>query len=295
VGYRASALGMCDKALVLARLGYEPSPVNKKLQAVYESGHKAEEWFRTTGNAKGVNFAQDSIRLDVPDTNASIVGHIDGLRQPTAGLRLVVEIKSQSTHLFAAWTDDAWHHDPLWKKYAWQVSAYLWGVGNGHGGPAELQLVRIRRPEHPDDDYQIHTSNYFKPFHSLNDLYERVWRIEQQTDLPTCDTPQFGCPYWTFHEEAEVVEDDDLDRACAHLKMAEKCAEMAEMEVKDAKEAVKTVLADRYESVEGKTAVSTLGGFSVKLTTFEKKAYDVKARHVDARTETRLTVTKGEG
>lgn len=271
VCYRASSFGGCDRALVAARLDYDPAAPPEALQRIFDAGHEAEEWL--TANHVQVDHAQETVTLDVGEV--SIVGHIDGYRDGR-----VVEIKSQSPAEYERWTPDSWTEDPLWRKYAWQTSIYMHALGCG------LELVRVRRPteEHLEPEFSHHF--YEKPFHTVAEIYDRVALIERYArdeSLPSCTTTRlYGCPYYQFHEGPELIEDTLLDEACHYYRMLQTEAKELDAKIKAAKERVMGALGERGE-------VETLGGWKVKQTTFEKKGYEVKAR-----TETRLTVTERE-
>jgi hypothetical protein len=270
VVYRASAFGGCERALTAARLGYEPAPPPASLQATYNAGHAAEEWFNTLTI---LDNQQDSVRLDIPGTNMSIIGHIDGMR-----LGRVVEIKSQSAAEFDKWTEDSWTTDPLWMKYAWQTSIYRFALGG-----VALELIRIRRPP-PDsgEGYSYKAHYYPHAFHGLDEIYYRARYLESLTELPPCTTTRtFGCPYYQFHEDRrELIEDSELDDACAAYTNAKTNEKYAKELVGLAKERVVKALRDRKD-------VATNGGWSVKHTTFA-----TKERVTPAGEQSRLTVSE---
>lgn len=295
--YRASSFGGCERALVAARLGYHPTPPPARLQQVFQAGHDAEDW--VLGKIH-VNSAQSSVRLDIPNTNCSIIGHVDGMKDLPKPLRCVVEVKSQSPKEFDKWTEDSWTTDTLWRKYAWQASIYMYAAGN-----ADLELVRVRRPEltfNSDGttttrDYEFTTHHYSQDhapiwFKSLISIYTKVQRVQDATELPPCDRdPAWGCPFWQLHEEEELVEDDELRRACDDFKLAQVNVKRTKEVEADRKAAVIKLL-DKYEAkVDGDktTRAVHMERFRVTLSTFP-----VKERVTKAHAETRLTVTSKE-
>ncbi len=271
--YRASTFGHCDRALTAARLQYPASPTPASLQTIFSAGHDAEAWYMS------VHELDDQQReVQLTHNNTAVRGHLDGTRTDNWDDKLVVvEVKSQSPALFDAWTPDLFTSDPLWQKYAWQFSIYMHATG------AELELVRIRRPEN-DESYQTAFYRLEKPLHSLSAIHARIDHLNDLAfteQLPACSTiPTFGCPYYQLHEGPSLSDDPALDsRARAFID--------AKLMTKLAKETEDGLKKELLKVLDGRTEVATLGGFSVKYSTFEKKAYQVAAR-----TETRLTVTE---
>ena len=282
--YRASSFGFCDRALTAARLGYPPSPPPASLQATFDAGHAAEDWYMALNPQ--LHSAQTPVQLH--HGNVCVRGHLDAVKNLPEPLRVIVEVKSQSPAEYACWTPDLFTSDELWKKYAWQLSVYMWAAGNPRGGNAELELVRIRRPEpdEPDEDYQVSYYHLERPFHSVACIRARIDHLNVLAgteQLPPCSVSAgFGCPYYQLHEGPELVDDVVLDLACERLKDLQAEQKALEALVKGAKRRV-------VELLDGRTEVATVGGFNVKYTTFEKKGYEVKPH-----TETRLTVTGGD-
>ena len=281
--YRASSFGTCDRALVAARLGYPSSPPPEALQRVFDGGNQAEEWYTANHPVQG---AQTELRLDIPDTDppVSIVGHVDGFEGDVGWY--VVEIKSQSPEMYDRWNEGLWTTDDLWMKYAWQTSVYQWAFQTDplRRYPAGLEVVRVRRPDDNNPDYQFSSRFYEIPFHPLSEIYARVHHLEElaaTSTLPPCNKGEvWGCPYYQLHEGPELVEDKELDRVCKGLKAAQLSEKFAKEEVGRWKDRVKEVLG-------GRTEISTTGGYSVKLTTFQ-----TKERYTPAGEQTRLTVTE---
>lgn len=298
--YRASSLGYCDKALVAARLNHTPSPAPAKLQATFDAGHDAETWVNTQLH---LTYQQDSVRLDIPGTDACVIGHIDGLEALPPPLLRVAEIKSQSPREYDRWTEDSWTRDPLWRKYAWQVSVYMHATGNARGDRAELALVRVRRPGpcdcdpdpgssyiHKTDcnsDHRFTVRVYTKPFHTLPEIYARVQYLEELAAnelLPACTANNaFGCPFFHLHEDdTEWLDDDEIDEACEDYAEARTDRDLADARVKVAKERLTKILG-------GPRKVQTRR-YRVTYAEVEVKEHVVKASK-----QQRLTVKEVDG
>ena len=269
VTYRASMFGGCDRMLVAAARGYTPSGPPEALQAIFEAGHAAEEWL---GSQVDLERQQEEVLLEA--NGSYIVGHIDGHRYGR-----IVEVKSQSPDLYDTWAPGLWYTDPLWIKYAWQVSAYMIATGD------ELELIRVRRPDSPGGHYRYSFHTYDRPFFYISDFRRRVNLLATMMEmdgLPECgkDARKWGCPFWQLHEERDAIHDPNLDMACENYQNAKDKVKRARADEDAAKALVLKVLGDRPD-------VLTTGGYSVKYTT-----YDVKEQVRKATTATRLTVTR---
>ncbi len=197
----------------------------------------------------------------------------------------IVEIKSQSPDLYDTWDETLWRTDGLWRKYAWQVSVYMYAASLDAAPFVPCHVVRVRRPDENGSPYQFSVHLITRPFHlrdAINWRARHLDTIAKHGELPACDTAMtWGCPFWQLHEDTrETVSDSELDEAARAYDDASLCVKKCEGEKKLAKERLVKILGDRTDVVTG-------GGWSVKYTAFEKREYVVAAR-----TETRLTVKK---
>lgn len=264
--YRASSFGGCDTALVAARLNYPASPPPGKLQQVFDAGNAAEGWV----NEKLIR-QQEEFRMDI-GPGVQIRGHIDGM-DPHPAAHRVIEIKSQSALMFDSWSEDSWTTDPLWVKYAWQVSIY------SHAFGAAVDVWRLDRGTRAISKHSV------SPFHTMDEIVARVRHLEglaREMILPECTAKSWGCPYYQLHEQDEAVADEELDEACSYYKFTQDKEKVAKRQVAEAKQRV-------IEVLRGRPKVSTFGGYSVKLSTFKKDEYTVKASE-----QTRLTITEAK-
>jgi hypothetical protein len=265
ITYRASALGSCTRALVAARQGFEAvSPFESALE-LFQAGHDEEERFTTKWP---LEKQQTEVVLSVTQ-KIQIVGHIDGAR----GGR-IVEIKSQSPDGWDKWTHDIWTTDPLWQKYAWQVSIYMIAQGSG------LELVRINR-----ETGKAVSTFYEMPFHTRQEIVERVLLIEMlaaENGLPeTCDKDDWICPYRYTHPTLEPVDDPELQNAVDSYFIMKGLADDYKEDFNTAKENLKEVLGNRKK-------VLLVSGATVTFSEYETKEHVVKASK-----QARLTVKKG--
>lgn len=203
--YRASGLASCTKALVAARLGFEPLPPPPEVAARFREGHDHEDlivrWLAERGTE--VVDREMAVELRVTD-KVSVVGHIDGRTRNRDG---VVEMKSQSQD---AWDDFArrgWESG-FFPKYKWQVSVYIQALKASY-----LKLVRKNRNT---GEHRIEI--VWEPFYSVADIRARVLRVEAlaraQEPPSTCDQKDYPCPYVYLHEgsgEVELLDDPAID------------------------------------------------------------------------------------
>jgi hypothetical protein len=265
VAYRASALGSCTRALVAARQGFEAVPPFESALELFQAGHDEEVRFTTKWP---LEKQQTEVVLSVTQ-KIQIVGHIDGAR----GGR-IVEIKSQSPDGWDKWTHDIWTTDPLWQKYAWQVSIYMIAQGSG------LELVRINR-----ETGKAVSTFYEMPFHTRQEIVERVLLIEMlaaENGLPeTCDKDDWICPYRYTHPTLEPVDDPELEQDIVSYQATKE-------RIEELKGKLSTHRADIERRLAGRKKVLLVSGATVTFSEYETKEHVVKASK-----QARLTVKKG--
>lgn len=187
--YRASAIGGCVKALLAARLEYEPAPVPEKTRGLFASGHEAEirAKKKLAGRGEGLSREQMEVEL-VISKRVVIVGHLDGLRG-----RTICEIKSQSLE---EWDkrkrgERGWLRD----RYDWQISSYM------HALEMPAIIYWFNRDTGELDEEEL----LFPPI-SLKEIRARVLTIEKLAIAGVVDAPcvpSFPCPYFYLHDEDE--------------------------------------------------------------------------------------------
>jgi hypothetical protein len=167
-----------------------------------------------------------------------------------------------------------WGTDPLWKKYAWQVSVYMLATNK------RLRLARYNR------DKQTYIIDlYYEPFHSLAEIRDRVLNIESlalDQDLPDCTENTWGCPFGYLHqvEELEPVDEPELQKLVDDYFTYKMNRDISAAGMEGIKRYITEVLA-------GRPKVLLVSGVTVSRSEFTKQAYTVKEHP-----EVRLTITK---
>lgn len=273
VYYRASSLGGCLTMLAAARQQLEAQPPSGKQLEIYEAGNDAEDW--VLGNHLMIGNLQEEVVLSVTK-RISVVGHIDGeyVDGDYPAKLPIVEIKSQSPDLFDVWTPDYWTEDELWKKYAWQVSAYMLAKGK------QLEMIRVRREE-PLIFQSVQTIE--KPFHTLDEIRNRILTVEALAadSITPCTTPNFFCPYPYLHPQPEPIEDTEMEGL-----VVEYLAAKSRVDTESSR--VKAIKADIEKRLDGREKVLLLSGATISRSEFEVKEHTVKASR-----QVRVTVKGG--
>lgn len=265
--YRASALGMCDTALVAARQGYVHTPPPRKLQEVYDAGHAAEEEYFNSLPLRQVTASRQRLVQLAITSKVAVVGHLDGEEE-----LWIDEVKSQSDNVYGEWTPRWWQTDSLWKKYAWQVSIYMLATSK------RLRLIRFNRETKEWIDYY-----YTVPFHSLAEIRARILTIEALAaadELPECEGKDWGCPFSYLHTELEPVDEPELEKLVSLYDYHKRNRDAFDESMKKLREQIGDLLA-------GRPKVLLLSGVTVS-----RSEYDVKEHTVKGSKQVRLTITK---
>jgi hypothetical protein len=224
VVYRASALGMCTRALVAARQEYtQIESVPEKLEKTFAKGRVAEIQALQYLEREGwvIESQQNACHVQV-SSKISIVGHVDAFASrkrvlPDGVVTMdfqTVEVKSQSKEEFENWSWDS----PLWRKYHWQFSTYR---------VATDRPVLVVRWCRDSSEPRVAYYNYDIPFYPLEQLRARVLYVEslatQDVGEMKCDVPSFPCPvfYLPGHgDDVEKVDDPELEQLARDYKAA---------------------------------------------------------------------------
>jgi hypothetical protein len=144
--YRASACGGCLRALVAARLGFDPVEPPEFLATAAREGERLESFIVEDLERDGwrVSGRQEPIEVEFP---AFVIrGHIDGVAErEDAGPRLL-EVKTMSRRRFEQWRR---HGFAAFPRYAAQASVYhhamglplLYAVRNRDTGETDVRLL----------------------------------------------------------------------------------------------------------------------------------------------------------
>lgn len=124
--YRASAAGICRRALCLARLGYSPLPQPDHLLRAAREGRRHEEWMVEDLREEGIAVEGRQTPVAVEYRLLVIEGTVDGFVQIDG--RRVLELKSMSRARYALWQRHRFERFP---EYAAQAAVYMCATGCG--------------------------------------------------------------------------------------------------------------------------------------------------------------------
>lgn len=218
--FRASAIGMCEGALVRSLRGLEGAEPPEAMQRRFQDGHLHEPaiiaYLITSGWQVLQDKGQEAVRVSVAD-NIIIQGHVDGIAIRD-GKHYVVECKSMSDAMYKKWMNQGFDAFP---KYAMQISVYM----------TALQLPALYAVKNKDNG-EIDVRIIEKPPYLVAKLKAkaiRVVRTSATANTPACPKPyDYPCPFYAYHdapEKAEPVEpgdllNDDIDNLCVDLQSA---------------------------------------------------------------------------
>ena len=186
--YRASSVGLCERSLVAARLGFEradpPPPVRDAACAGTRLEPLALARLRELG--WDISHEQALVELAVAP-NLVVRGHIEALAEDFAGQLWLIEVKGMSSRDLSRWRCLTWKACP---SYAWQVSTYALALGLDRILFAPCDRSRVLDPgcKWTADDWCL--TQIVGLQHSVEDLREKLLRVEAQAatgELPPCD------------------------------------------------------------------------------------------------------------
>ncbi len=287
--YRASAVGECLRALVAARMEYQPAKDPEYLTRAAAEGNLHEPDIQQKVRDMGLELieAQDQVEVPIIKDRVVIRGHVDGivtgdmlgklvpnLRKGSplpkeTDMKAVLEAKTMSRRVF-----DEWERGRFGAKvrYAYQVSCYM----KAQGDVPAIYAVKRR-----DDGFMEYTWIDKPPI-----PWERIkWRVleserwARRFQLPPCDVDrQWGCAYWFLHEEEDPGAVDDLPIDEEMLMILEDLAPV----YRDAKDREKVAkdeaneMKDRIrELMMGKSRVD-LKDFIITWVTQQRMSFDYK-------------------
>lgn len=251
VVYRGSAVGGCIRALVAARLGYDPLPFDDAAELRMAEGVLHEPVILDQLEQRGwvVTDQQREVEVVIGD-QLVIRGHIDGIGHQCPGER-VVEVKAMGDDPFKEWLAKRFESNP---RYAYQLSTYMAGldmpglfvVKNRNSGVIDILEV---------DEPPI-------PIAQIKARVARVEAIARSGDFPECDTKMtWGCPYRYLHEEVSLpgmaaVDDAEVDALAAAYDRARATVAQAETMKRLARDRLADVVRDRGKVRTGAWSVS---------------------------------------
>lgn len=290
VVYRASSLGMCERALVGFGRGEPAAPLPEKFVKIFQEGHNWEDRILARYEdeyACEVMSRQREVELDLGVVHGARVivrGHIDGLSvDHDNGDVILIDAKKLRE---SSWAKFRTQGIEMIRNYPWQMSVYwhaLMAEGLGLDGWAliggmlegegdEARLVDVELAE-----------GYDAPL-SLAAIRKRVARVEKwlaegyDTREVPCDKGTYPCPFFKLHDEDpdEVFEwPDDVQGIALPLldKLAEVNAKISELEkqVKKLKSTKKQYTQGVYGLIEeyanqGADGAKKLEGFGYTVT-----------------------------
>ena len=189
--FRASACGICLRALTAARLGYMEAPPPAWLLKVAQRGCEIELSYKDHRRKSGVQIVaeQVEIRTPVPGTNATIVGHIDGIEVDKRPYLL--EVKSMSEKQFTKWMIFRFEE---FSNYLAQISVYAWAI------KLPVKYVVIPRHlgiEHANISY-FSRDDIIKFGGGIDKVFDRIRKVEEwakKRELPDCDSDSSYCRF----------------------------------------------------------------------------------------------------
>lgn len=195
-------MGGCTKALIAARIGYQPTSGGMdRMGVLFAEGDLHEETVvkRLEIEEYVVSDRQRELSCRI-DTKAQITvqGHIDGILTGHPFGPYLLEIKSMGVKEYGQWLKTRWDTPGLIQKYKWQVSFYM--------NCLQMPLFFVVKNR---NNGQVDKSTVTDPFYSLLQISERIEGIEQaaaEGELPeTCDWRQWPCPFSYLEEDSETA------------------------------------------------------------------------------------------
>jgi hypothetical protein len=265
VRYRASYLGGCLTALAAARQGLDRKEPTGKVAAVFQAGHDAEDRFFDL-YPHLAQFRQMEAVLHITD-KIKVVGHLD------AWVGRVVEVKSQSGAEWDAWTWESWDTNPLWQKYAWQVSACMLAMGGNIGAT----VYRFNR-----ETEKVSLEAVAHPLHTHDEITERILTVETMAmeELEPCASPSFFCDFPHLHPGPELLDDPELQELVNDYIVLNNRSKAAGAQLREIRDRIV-----KYMEGIGKEKVMLLSGVTVSRSEYDTQDHIVKGSH-----QVRLTV-----
>ncbi len=253
--YRASAIGGCRRALVAARLGFQPEGRSEMIERTAEEGILHEPAVLKRLTDLGFIPQRQQLEVEVPVAGGAIRGHIDCYMQAPswmvrvengsipAGTDVTVEVKTMGESTFSKWCR-AQFADKYFERYAVQATIYM------HCSKRPLLLAAKNR-----NTGEVRLWYFDSPPLSIAAILKRVAEIEftaRTGKLPLCDKHDFFCNYKYLcdHGEEEqtlvVKEEAVFNWARKHIE-----ASALEKKYKTLKDQAKDELVKLCQSITG--------------------------------------------
>ena len=294
VVYRASSLGMCDKAIVATALGFEPQSKPEWFQEVLDEGTNAEpiiaaKYTEETGNE--ITDDQKQVKLEIMD-GVWIYASIDGLVWD-GGSPVLWESKKFRD---STWDGALRKGVEVNKNYPMQVSAMMHALSDEYDTDVELDFTIGHMDTASGEIVEIFIHRLIDPPVNRLAIRKRIAHLEKLVatgDLAgtACPLPlQYPCGFFHFHDDQDTAEgkldipsDVTLDLLVQEYEKADEIRKDLERQVKEAsaasrnyKEGIQEWL--KAQGFDGKEGVVDIDGVKYKLLTKEttRAGYEVK-------------------
>jgi hypothetical protein len=215
--YRASAIGMCVRALAASLLGYDEGRY-ERTQTIMENaasqGDLLEGHVLERLGEQGFVISQRQLMTETRVIPGAVVrGHVDGLATSGPGVvvNAGVEVKTMSKDRYAKWKSSDGDLLGEFRSYGWQVSAYWEGMERLLNTAIGSYVYAVIDRNSGELDVRVLT----EPPVSWRDIKRKIIKVEGfviTDDLPDCNVTDGGeryfCPFVFLHDEDVSGEDD---------------------------------------------------------------------------------------
>ena len=277
--YRASAIGGCIRALLAARLGFNPvlPPTQEAadiLEEALEYGRAQEEVILDELRADGWTIEAQQTELEIRFGNVIIRGHLDAVASKN-GQRRGVEIKTAGKDRFQRFVRHGLGYtgDPVIRKWAYQVSFYMARTG--------LPWVVVTQERVEQGRGALHFLWLDRPPVPVLDILRRVKKVEQLAQdgalsTTTCDVEHdFFCPFRYLCVHPATPEEQDAMRAAVIDEWAEKYLRGQALEKQG--KALKDEARAQLLELVGKGNKTRTERYQVSFSTYQDVRYDTAA------------------
>lgn len=303
--YRASAVGLCEEALVSLRMGVQPAMPPDWMLEKFEEGAEWEGYIvETATRNRGLHLqsSQDTAAVVVME-NVVIRGSTDGSAQQIGGMQHMVgvEAKKLGPRLYEEWDkglDNFWDKCPYYRD---QLTVYMEGTGFPFlyaVGQWDVEQKKV---------VKVHTRMIEQPPGSIEAIKDKIRRVEERArdgDLGTCDgKTSWPCPVYFLHEEKERASvEGDVREEMGRLSVMYVDAQQLEKRAKEAKDEARGMLMELlaengYVDLEAETVNEPEVVDGIKVTPFfrsntrlDKKAMKADGIDVEAYETTTTSV-----
>ena len=303
--YRASSLGMCDKAFVALSMGYDPRAFPQWFQDVLDEGTEAEATIREMWEAEMEVEVVDvgrTLEMEILE-GVWLRGSIDGM-YVRKDFPVLFEAKKIRDSGWAQYQRVGVEYQ---KNYPMQTSAYIHMLAEELDIQPDMAFVgghMENKGTDSDPDWQITEVDhhlYVDPPVSLRAIKKRIVGLERLIsetkaigDLKCGDMRQFPCPVFYLHDddEEETPERPSTDLIESNLVEFDqlegvfKAGQAAEKKMKTIKEGVTAWLKASGQE-NGEVSVVKLADMDVAL---KYNTYPTAERYTPAGEATRVTI-----